>query len=387
MYEDAKENSVVGYSITCYHLYISINKGSILYRAIKVRLSKGGFYGMNNSDIITLIVAFVTALSSLCIAGISFLSTRKNTRDLETLKADLADKQAENDARRDYLYEARKRLYHEYEPLLFQLIELSESALTRIYGLARTAKQGNLGPTNPGWLSPKIFSSDYYITTTIYKLLAPLVIIKLIQKRLTFVDLNVDAGINHQYFMAKMIYMLFSEDFALARTEPHLEYDPDNKEWRKMRESHPEKYWQQGIRAALLDNAIEALIIRESKGISRCMSFGEFTDRYMDPDLQMRFETVKDVFLNFHPKTRPVLWRILITQAHLYEALQRTREISNKPQEQLETKIIIPFSKENRGKLDWRQTNDEATDEEVLNQPFQAALTYLQRSLGKHFSI
>lgn len=83
---------------------------------------------MNDSNTISIIVAIVAALSSLVVAGISYFSARKNAHDLESLKARLVEEQAEKNARRDYEYEARKRLYQQYEPLLFQLVELSESA-------------------------------------------------------------------------------------------------------------------------------------------------------------------------------------------------------------------------------------------------------------------
>ena len=154
---------------------------------IVVGKPQGGSCCMNDSNTISLIVAVIAALSSLFVAGVSYLSSRKNARDLESLKVDLAEKQAEKNARRDYLYEARKRLYQEYEPLLFQLVELSDTALGRIYGLARTARESDLGPDHSGWLSPDNPSSSYYATNTIYRFLAPLVIIKLIQRRLTFV--------------------------------------------------------------------------------------------------------------------------------------------------------------------------------------------------------
>src|SRR2546430_6264740 len=111
---------------------------------------------MDGSSTLSLIVAVVAALSSLIVAGVSYLSTRKNTHDLEAWKADLAEKQAEKNARRDYVYEARKRLYQQYEPLLFQLVELSESAYRRIAALARSARQGHLRPAQTGWLAPTI---------------------------------------------------------------------------------------------------------------------------------------------------------------------------------------------------------------------------------------
>ena len=40
--------------------------------------------------------------------------------------------------------------------------------------------------------------------------------------------------------------------------------------------------------------------------------------------------------------------------------------------------LLKPMSKEDRLRLDWRQSSDDATDEEVLNQPFEAALAFLQ---------
>jgi hypothetical protein len=343
---------------------------------------------MNDSNTISLIVAVIAALASFFVAGISYLSTRKNARDLESLKANLAEKQAEKNARRDYLYEARKRLYQEYEPLLFQLVELSETALRRIYGLARTAKQGNLGPDQSGWLSPDNTSSGYYAPNTIYRLLAPLVIIKLIQRRLTLVDLTVDLHINYQYLLAKWLYRSFAHDFRLASMEPRLEYDPNSEEWHERRETHPKKYWRQGIVAGRLDNAVEALIIGEPNGILRCMSFGEFESIYNDPDTSGKFDTFRDIFMNFHPKTRPVLWRILITQAHIYQALLRTREMKiSAPDDRFAPSLLKSISEEDRLIFDWRQRSEEATDEEVLSQPFEAALAYLRKYLGSLLAI
>jgi len=76
-----------------------------------------------------IIAALIAAAASLIVSIIGTLWGRKNQKDLETLKSELADERAESDARRDYEYDARKRLYEECEPLLFQLIELSENAL------------------------------------------------------------------------------------------------------------------------------------------------------------------------------------------------------------------------------------------------------------------
>jgi hypothetical protein len=357
---------------------------------------------MNNSVIFSIVIsvigALIAAIASFIVAVINHFSTKKNTRDLETFKtklsaeltkeldsfrADIAEKQAEKNARRDYLYEARKRLYQEYEPFLFQLVELSESALQRIYGLARTARESDLGPNHSGWLSPDNPSFSYFATNTIYRFIAPLVIIKLIQRRLTLIDLTVDPHINNQYSLAKWLYHSYTQDFALARIEPRIPYASNNEEAQEKRKAHPEKYWRQGIVAGRLDSAVEALIVREPNGVSRCMSFGEFEEIYNNANTTGKFDSFREIFMNFHPKTRPVLWRILITQAHIYQALLLTREIKiTASAEDQAPKLLKPISKEDRLKLDWRQKREEATDEEVLYQPFEAALAYLREFLG-----
>jgi|SRR5207247_7326221 len=113
------------------------------------------------------------------------------------------------------------------------------------------------------------------------------------------------------------------------------------------------------------------------------MSFGEFEHNFQTTNEHHTFDAFIDLFRNFHPKTRPVLWRVLVTQAHIYEALLRTREMKltdsgNDPI----PKFIQPLPEKERLDLDWRQSSEEATDEEVLKQPFDAAYAYLREHLG-----
>jgi hypothetical protein len=314
------------------------------------------------------------------VAGVSYISTRKNTHDLESVKAELAEKLAEKNARRDYEYEARKRLYQQYEPLLFQLVELSESAFRRIIGLARSASQGNIRSDHTGWLAP----NDYYMASTIYRLLAPLAVIKLIQRLLTLVDLTVDPHINNQYSLAKWLYMSFTEDFALARIAPCLDYDPNHEKRLEKLKRKPEKYWRQGIFAGVLDNAVEALLVHDPNGSMRCMSFGEFESTYKTSKEHNKFDACIELFKNFHPKTRPVLWRVLVTQAYIYKALLRAREMKlTDTDNHAAPKLLRTMSDEERLDFDWRQSSDKVTDEEeVLKQPFDAAYVYLREHLG-----
>ena len=69
--------------------------------------------------------ALIAALTSLVVAGITHLSGRSNQKAIEALRDRYAEDTAERNARRDYRYEALKRLYHECGPIVFQLSELS----------------------------------------------------------------------------------------------------------------------------------------------------------------------------------------------------------------------------------------------------------------------
>jgi hypothetical protein len=167
----------------------------------------------------------------------------ENEKDLERIRLQLAVSKAEGDARREYEYDARKRLYQEYEPLLFRLIESCENAVYRVQSLARVARDGHLKPSS-GWLS----TDSYYLLSTIYNLMLPMAIFRMIQRRLTMVDLRVDSGVRIQYLLAKQLYYLFSEhhEFALE-CEPHLDYTPNVDDWKTKRMENPAKYWRHGL--------------------------------------------------------------------------------------------------------------------------------------------
>ena len=134
---------------------------------------------------------------------------------------------AEQDARRAYLIEAHKRLYQEFEPLAFQLNELSDTALSCIRSLASNAKEGSLKKDDTDKDS-ELLSSDKrsYFVYVIYSLLAPLAVTKLMLRRLTLFDLTLNPSIEIQYRIAKALYYYtFTEDKKLAQTNPSLEYD------------------------------------------------------------------------------------------------------------------------------------------------------------------
>jgi len=301
----------------------------------------------------------------------------KYNHDLEELKANLAiataELSAENKARRDYEYEARKRLYQECEPFLFRLSEASENAIHRIFSIARTARKGDLGPKKSNWFQ----WPGYYMASTIYNLLVPLVIFRLLQNKLTLVDLTLDRRISNQYIIAKWLNVSFTEDFVIATNTRKLEYEPFVKDWKEKRDTMPEKYWRQGVTIGRLDVAIEGMIKQMPDGNDRCMSFGEFETAFYN-DLEnnkgLDFGHFADIFSHFHPARRPILWRILVLQAHLYSKIMElfvehgaTGFITNVPSD---------FFNADIPKLDWRQ-NFGDYDKEVILEPVTVAKDYL----------
>jgi hypothetical protein len=50
---------------------------------------------------------------------------------------------------------------------------------------------------------------------------------KLLQRRLTAVDLGLDAGLQRRYEVLKQVLKVFTDSFDLAAREPRLPYNPD----------------------------------------------------------------------------------------------------------------------------------------------------------------
>ena len=345
----------------------------------------------------TILVALISAVSALLVAVVTFFMTRRGQTDIENLKAerqhdietwkatlqadienlkaDRLDRKAERDALRDYEYEARKRLYHQCSPLIFQLMEQAESMADRIRNLALAASQGKLEPGR-SWLARK-----YYKRSTFHRLLGPLATLKVLQNRLTLVDLSLDPHLYLLYLLAREIYRSLPNEFALAgASETPLPYEPhaDNAETEKV--TNPAVYWQQGIPIGILDNAVDSLIVKPAETAWRVMTLAEFENEYgrEDSTLRLAIDRIGYLFEDFHPKTRPVLWRVLLAQEALYRVLLQVGE-GNRVDEDLISAAAFPKSQ--RALFDWRQKGEHVPDAEVLEAPFDAAAKYLRNPL------
>lgn len=320
-------------------------------------------------------IAIITAAMSLIVVIINYFSTRANQENLERLREEINERQSRHDALLDYEYEAKKRLYHECGPLLFQLTELSESALKSIQTLATLASEGKLEP------GPKSYLKDnYYRLSVMHRLLAPLAMVKLIQRRLTHVDLSLDIGIYRQYTLARQAYFSFADEFGFAKSKPELPYEPFDDEVEKKAISKPEIYWRQGAPRGVIDGAVESMIFKDDDTGLRVMTYAECESEYNKTKSSVRknFDEISYLFEDFHPRTRPILWRMLITEACLYHALSRTQALH---EHSWNTDQLIKSTESFHEWADWRQPKERSQDPTMIAVPIEVAKKYLQDKL------
>jgi hypothetical protein len=155
-----------------------------------------------------LVVALIGAASGISGAAIAFRAQLRVAR----LTASLGEQRAESDGRRSYEYEARKRLYSAYEPLRVRMLDCTDNAVRQIVEIVYAP-----GPGRPGYSS-----AEYRLNATVYYLLAPLVIARMIERRLTLVDLGLDEGIHTEFVLAQAICRSLADEFLAAELDPLL---------------------------------------------------------------------------------------------------------------------------------------------------------------------
>lgn len=306
---------------------------------------------------------------------------QRNQKDLKRLQAELDGRQSEHNARRDYEYEALKRLYQECSPLLFMLSEEANSAHSRIKGLAQSASQGKLEPGSDSWLTGDRFR--YYRLSTEYRLFAPLATLRLLQYRLTQFDLSLEPEIQLIYTLARQAGRAMADDFDLAKLgNSPLAYDPHNLAADELRKTTPAVYLQQGVPRGILDNAAQALLIEKGSEPPRVMTFLEFEVARNDPDgsLGKAFKRIEYLFVDFHPKERPVMWRVLLASAQIYRAIGTVVDSASQGNQILNVKELLLLTTAEASSFDWR--NDLAIDDsQAVEQTRSAVNEYLLREL------
>lgn len=334
----------------------------------------------------SLVVALFSAFAAYRAQKLSIenqAELQRYQKDLKRLQAELDERRADRDARRDYEYEALKRLYQECSPLLFVLAEQANAAYGRIQGLAQSAAQGKLSGKN-SWLTAKRYR--YYRLSTEYRLLAPLATLKLLQQRLTQFDLSLEPEIRLMYALARQAGRVIGDDFDLARcgTTP-LAYDPHSERAQELAQTQPAVYLQQGVPRGILDNAIESLLLRESGASPRVMSYLEFENArsLQDSPTRNAFDRIEYLLADFHPRTRPVFWRVLLATANIYRALMLVADRGAQNAVSLSATQLLAALDSEQASFDWREDRNAVQDGEAVVKAYAAVDAYLNQTLAQ----
>ena len=258
-----------------------------------------------------LVVALIGAAASVGAAGVAFRAQQRVAR----LTAALEERRAESDARRAYEYDARKRLYSMYEPLRVRMLACTDNAVRQIVEIVQAP-----GPGRPGYSS-----AEYRLNATVYYLLAPLVIARTIERRLTMVDLGLDERIHTEFVVAQAICRSLADEFRAAALDPVLPYTPYIEGWREKRQEYPQRFRRQGLPIGRLNTVLDLLYVHGPEEEDPLCTFGEFEPvlRDHDPgDVRSGPGAARDLYADFDPVTRPVLWRVLVIQVLLYWCFQ-----------------------------------------------------------------
>lgn len=306
-------------------------------------------------------------------AGVSILTTLVTlgaARALERYKSTLALQQAEAQARRDYEYEARKTLYTQTEPILFQFYESASYALNRLTNLARASRDGNLdGPGS--WMH-----DSYYRLSLVHSLLTPLAILHVFRQRVTLLDLTLDSRIERQYELGKALNRALSRDFDFAKGPPQIPYTPNTDPAPRETGVTDARYVRQGVVSGRLQRASAALLLGDPPS-QRPKTYAEFEKEFNAKGTTLRDDVspLLDLFDNFSPTTMPVLWRILIAQVFILRAIRLYRVNSLNPHQILERVRLTPEEK-----LQFAFSQLPA-HQEAINDAYDIGLAYLKSTL------
>ena len=321
-----------------------------------------------------MVIAVVTAIASLIVSiitGLFAYATRvRGDKRLAELQSKLSEERDSRNAQRDYEYDARRRLYAELQPVLFQLADRSARALERIQmSIVRGSRDGSIlwpGRLGGGWRE-----DPYHMTATVWDLVAPLALFRVLQQKLTSVDLSVDSTIRWQYVLARGLYNSWTAGNALAWEHPGIDYNDEERQTRQHLLSGPLE--QRSYAGALVRN-------RDSSGHAP-ITYSKFQASFCDEgEFEYLFSSFSIPLTDSHPSSKRVLWRILLVQAHILAALIKTFD-SFLGYERQVVHPVDAISEDELQVYNWRSVGDEQ-NAMVVDMTHSSVRTYLRT----HFS-
>lgn len=150
----------------------------------------------------------------------------------------------------------------------------------------------------------------------------------------------------HLQNLARTLYSVPIEHYEIAQIAPQLPYQPETSGWRYRRYQTPAQVWLQGMRKDQLDDRIDQFLTTlNRKGKLRLATKEEFKaefDRALSSNndqLRRSLGVLINPLFGFTPKLRPVFWRILAIQHHIYSIILK-RDTNSGPFND-ETKMAV----------------------------------------------
>jgi hypothetical protein len=112
--------------------------------------------------------------------------------------------------------------------------------------------------------------------------------------------------------------------------------------------------------------------VKDEEQNQHVISFAEFEGKIEEAQghLHESFKRISYLFEDFHPRSRPVLWRELLAQAHLYQALICAREESHRPD------LWDHVWREDSPNFDWSGATDGSLVETRVEHPIRISAEY-----------
>jgi hypothetical protein len=200
----------------------------------------------------------------------------------------------------DYVSAARKRLYDELGPLRFEFLLAARDLESRVVGHVRT--RWNMRP------------AEYYASSFIYRMLHPIAVGELIERRVGIADFSVDPA------AVSLLRALKAMERALSGDEVVLDNPGVN--W----SSQTQHLFRQNLRLAS-----SALISSEGgASAARVLSFGEFRSTYPDPSADDRLKILARIFAGCQSSLleNPIFWLRLVAYGYVCSSFIRAHGIA-----------------------------------------------------------
>lgn len=319
--------------------------------------------------------AVATVVSALVTAILATYLKKRADREIEKLKSELGHENKVKSARVDYEYEARKRLYKEVEPILFAAQLVAKSLSGRLASFAERIRDGHITlDQSRNWLT----IDSYFQQSTAYWIFLPMTYYRHLTRRISQFDLSLDPAIGKKFMILGVFQSIPVADFELAgMPAAKIVYEPYGEAATAGRDSDPARYCFQGIIRGDVERFTSMMMVENDHMTPLEWFQFEREVAQEGSDLNKAYKPVRNILLNFHPVTHPVVWRAMIAYVLLSDFFNDARDYTLD-----EFDALAPASAWTQ--FDYRRPSD-AIAEAIPRGHFEAARTYMRKKLAERF--